>query len=374
MADPDHLDAPSATRNSNASDLRELIVRFGGDTQTDDSVPLNLMMQSLAELRKVASRLSSYQRLRGKNAKGTHTRLPKSIFELRCRALQPNCVEVLIEVGRPVAEVSGQYQQEQLGWFRQSLQTTIESANAGEVDAILELVPDPRYSNPILASLDKLQDLQSLLPLHITNAQRRTLYRGARTSSRPGHLQAMAARQCPPPPPSEVLFTGYLSNIGVKDSDLVLDLIDGDSLKVPYATTFAELDIEVSPKTLVQVSGTGPHRTPHTKPQLATVHEICAVDQSDISLKSIELDNQPYVAEPPLNFSVQFDTDEGFFEVSGEFDIRFAEDTREEVLTRLTEEIEYSWAVIAKEDDDSRLSPRAGEVRTEMRERLQRRN
>lgn len=158
--------------------------------------------------------------------------------------------------------------------------------------------------------------------------------------------------------------------MGVKDKRLTLDLCGGGALNVPYHE-FSNLGIEVDREAIVEVHGAGETRSSRPTPWLTTLERICPIDESEVVVDRLELDQQPFVADPPLRFTVKFNAKEGFYEVNGDFDVHFAEHSRAEVENRVLDEIAFSWQDIAQEPDDSDLSPRPAEVRLELLARIQ---
>lgn len=373
MSDSERVrDGSSLTKKDvkDVDELRELVLSFGSGEGADDAVPLDLMIKSLAELQKVASQLSSYYR-KHNSGHANRTTVPKSSYELNCKGLVPGCVNVLVEVGPTADCIQNRDQLNHVGQFRKTFHQTIECANGRDLTKLEDVVEDPYYRASITTSLQALEGLQRRLPVEIKNARRQKLYDGTKMrelklTPKPNTKKVAATKL------DETLFAGFLNNIGVKKSELRLDLLAGGSLMVPYNDSFAALNIEVDPDKLVQVSGEGEVGSPRSTPKLTKLDWICPVDESDMTLNAFKVDRQEYVADPPLRYNVEFDREEEFYVVTGDLDIQFAVDTRADAETRLESEVAFTWIDIAQEKDMNRLSDRAKTVRTEMLRRVQR--
>ena len=93
-----------------------------------------------------------------------------------------------------------------------------------------------------------------------------------------------------------------------------------------------------------------------------------AIDESPIVRRSFTVGEIRCVAAPPLRFDVVFDRDASVHELSGEFDIVLSAPTRAELEEMLAETLELLWREYA-EEDPAILSPKAADLRTQLRAR-----
>ena len=100
-----------------------------------------------------------------------------------------------------------------------------------------------------------------------------------------------------------------------------------------------------------------------------TITNRRAVDDSDIELASVSIGDVTYRANPPLRFHVRYDPDDELYDLNGDFGISLSADSRPELLRELDEALSMLWIEYAQEQPD-RLSPKARDLRAELRRRL----
>ena len=94
-----------------------------------------------------------------------------------------------------------------------------------------------------------------------------------------------------------------------------------------------------------------------------------AIDESPIVCRRFTIGETRCVAAPPLQFDVVFDPGASLHELSGEFDIVLSAPTRAELEELLAETLELLWREYA-EEDPSALSPKAVDLRNQLRARF----
>ena len=104
---------------------------------------------------------------------------------------------------------------------------------------------------------------------------------------------------------------------------------------------------------------------------MVTTDPESPVDVSPIVVNEIVVDGQRLVAKEPLRFDVEYMLDEGepLFVLTGDFGLTCWADSRAALIEALEESLELYWEEFAEADPEE-LSPKAQELRLQMRERL----
>ena len=118
------------------------------------------------------------------------------------------------------------------------------------------------------------------------------------------------------------------------------------------------------------------HRDPRVladwRRRLATMPTITnrpAVDDTNIALASVSIGTVACRAAPPLRFRARYDPDDELYDLDSDFGISLSAHSRPELLRELDEALSMLWTEYTQEQPD-RLSPKARDLRTELRRRL----
>lgn len=351
------------------NNLRELQLHFAGPDNSIEEVPLALVLECLHEYSTVIRSLSTYHRERECAHSAKRCAAPDSSYELGCRAVEPGSMNVVLELGPRPSDIHGTEHLTQVESFRHLVHETTELASRGALHELQHLISDNDCCRTVVNAFDKLGSLQGEWTLQILNAARHVIYDGSLRNS----LLLVDSPVGTTPSAEELdgrLFAGRIRSIGVQSQILVLDLLSGGQLELPYSN-FADLELKVDPETIVQVSGTLDGSISTVGGRLSKVDWIRAVDEAEIVITKFAMGGRAYRANPPLRFTVQFDPEGEFYDVSGDFGIHFAELTRDSIRLRLLEELEISWQDLAQEQDIAKLAPRATQIRSEMLQRIE---
>lgn len=96
---------------------------------------------------------------------------------------------------------------------------------------------------------------------------------------------------------------------------------------------------------------------------------ISEVDERPIERGGFSVEERSYVAAPPLRFDVAFNRGDRLYELAGEFSIVLASATRDELEELLDDTLRMLWREYA-EEDPAALSPKALELRSQLRSRI----
>lgn len=96
---------------------------------------------------------------------------------------------------------------------------------------------------------------------------------------------------------------------------------------------------------------------------------ISEIDERPIERSSFSMEKRSYVATPSLRFDVAFNRSDRLYELAGEFGIVLASTTRAELEELLDETLRMLWREYA-EEDPAALSPKALELRRQLRSRI----
>ena len=104
---------------------------------------------------------------------------------------------------------------------------------------------------------------------------------------------------------------------------------------------------------------------------MVTTDPESPVDVSPIVIHEIVVDGQKLVAREPLRFDVEYilDEDEPVFMLKGDFGLTCWAESRPALIQALEESLELYWEEFAEADPEE-LSPKAQEIRMQLRERL----
>ena len=97
--------------------------------------------------------------------------------------------------------------------------------------------------------------------------------------------------------------------------------------------------------------------------------DFTALDEGDIELAELSLDNVLHLADPPLRFHVEYDSEDQLYDLDGDFEISLSANSRPQLLLELSEVLSMLWTDYAQEEP-RRLSPKARRLRTELLGRL----
>ena len=96
---------------------------------------------------------------------------------------------------------------------------------------------------------------------------------------------------------------------------------------------------------------------------------ISEIDERPIERSGFSVEEHSYVAAPPLRFDVAFNRGDRLYELAGEFGIVLASPTRDELEKLLDDTLRMLWREYA-EEDPAALSPKALELRRQLRTRI----
>lgn len=96
---------------------------------------------------------------------------------------------------------------------------------------------------------------------------------------------------------------------------------------------------------------------------------VSEVDERPIERGGFSVGERSYTAAPPLRFNVAFNRGDRLYELAGEFDIVLTSATRAELKKLLDDTLRMLWREYA-EEDPAALSPKALELRRQLRSRV----
>ena len=99
------------------------------------------------------------------------------------------------------------------------------------------------------------------------------------------------------------------------------------------------------------------------------IEELNKADESPIEIQELRFDEIRYQADPPLQFKVSFNRDENLYDLEGDFEVSLSAEARPELESALYETLAMLWNEYAQEQPQ-RLSPRAQQMREELRSRI----
>lgn len=355
-----------STRNIDS--LSTLTFHFSSLGDGDGTVPLGTMNECLQQFYLANQAMSKYHRKQVDAGVLNDPDNVATIYELRCQTAVSGCVGFTITIGRSPASDLSKLVVAEARSYRQLVHNVTKLAQVDDIEQLKQHISDANCINSVRKAFGSINAIQRELVLRIYDSRHEVIYDGTRTNS----LSAPTATEEPAQSPvtlDERFFTGRINSIGVKARTLLLDLARGGSVEIP-GVDFAALGIPIQRESLVQVAGTAEQTSSRSRPRIKNLDWIKVIDQSPITITHFTLGKLEYVADPPLHFSVHFNEQEDYFEVSGDFGIYFTEDTREEAEKGVMEVLECNWDDIAMAPNPTKMTEGAQKMRDDMLKRI----
>ena len=167
---------------------------------------------------------------------------------------------------------------------------------------------------------------------------------------------------------SEDNVSGLLVGMDFHKRNLRLMRLDGKVITVGYDDD-AERPLLDRRRDWITLSGDVRYDSNGKPVSVKHARDFTALDEGDIELKQLSPDNVRYRADPPLRFHVTYDAEDQLYDLDGDFEISLSANSRPQLLQELNEVLSMLWIDYAQEQPD-RLSPKAQDLRTELRDRL----
>ena len=167
---------------------------------------------------------------------------------------------------------------------------------------------------------------------------------------------------------------GFLTGVPIRmnfwERRFWIELLDGDVLEVPYGEAENAESVLVSNKSgPVQIHGSVTYNEHDKALSISNVDKVLPIDTSSIEVAELMLDGSNYRAKPPLHFEVEFNNEEYFYSLEGDFDIILAAESRIELEDALDDMLNYLWTKFVYGNLDS-FSDDAKQLRNELLGRI----
>ena len=165
-------------------------------------------------------------------------------------------------------------------------------------------------------------------------------------------------------------LTGVPIRMNFKERRFWIELLDGCVLEVPYDEAENAESLLINNRSgLVQIHGNVTYNEHDKALSISNVDKVLPIDTSSIEIAELMLDGSNYRARPPLQFEVEFNDEEYFYSLEGDFDIILAAETRIELEDALDNMLNYLWTKFVHGNPDS-FADDAKQLRNELLGRI----
>ena len=139
--------------------------------------------------------------------------------------------------------------------------------------------------------------------------------------------------------------TGRLFGINLQEKYFQMQLMSGRSLDVDYSDIGnAETVLIKNRKNILHVHGQVTYNELDELIAISNADQLFTVDTRPITINEFVIESECYKINPPLKFVVDFDYDEYFYTLKGDFDIFLIGDSRTEIEDDLDYSLKLFWA------------------------------
>ena len=139
--------------------------------------------------------------------------------------------------------------------------------------------------------------------------------------------------------------TGRLFGINLQEKYFRIQLMSGRSLDVDYSDIGnAETVLIKNRRNVLHVHGQVTYNELDELIAISNVDQLLTVDTRPITINEFVIESECYKINPPLKFVVDFDYDEYFYTLKGDFDIFLIGDSRIEIEDDLDYSLKLFWA------------------------------
>ena len=164
--------------------------------------------------------------------------------------------------------------------------------------------------------------------------------------------------------------TGRLVGINLQEKYFQIQLMSGRSLDVDYSgISNAESVLIKNRNNVLHVHGQVTYNEFDELMAISNADQLLTVDTRLITMNEFVIESEHYKINPPLKFVVDFDYDEYFYTLKGDFDIFLIGDSRIEVEDDLDYSLKLFWADYVQEKSE-KLAADAQIVGREMLQRF----
>ena len=353
------------------SSIDWLEIRLTNPSEQSNAIAINTLITGLSSVRDLSYIVASAQA----NPEVPLTNLPAmrhqfhSTFNLTCSSLKPGSLAALLVL----APISG----EASLFEEKPQQHTLIDRFIAFFDETMKLVTGTDISG-----------FQEFFPIHV-NAQR--VIRAIESLKPQGDYELNLHRDVHQESP---IFSSNRDAVALKKlSDGLVDKTTAPKPKLEELTVIAEVKtidfnegsftaeslngLKINSSTLEDLSNGDEQlfEAPHL--EIDAVFEVSEdgeplnlvkgkkkrpIDTSPIEVESLQVDNEVLVAEPKLEFSVEFSKDDGCYMLEGDFEIFVYAYSREDLYSGLIDFLQSMWVQFALADD-SQLAPSARKLK-----------
>lgn len=167
---------------------------------------------------------------------------------------------------------------------------------------------------------------------------------------------------------------GFLTGVPIrknfKERRFWIELLDGCVLEVPYDEAENAESLLINNRSgPVQIHGNVTYNEHNKALSISNVDKVLPIDTSSIEIAELMLDGSNYRARPPLQFEVEFNNEEYFYSLEGDFDIILAAESRIELEDALDDMLNYLWTTFVHGNLES-FADDAKQLRNELLGRL----
>ena len=164
--------------------------------------------------------------------------------------------------------------------------------------------------------------------------------------------------------------TGELVRIDTEKQKLWLRQLNQSILKISYSgVENAECVLLGNPPGVIQIHGTVSYNENNEIVSVGQVDQVLEIDTSPIEISEIKLGGRIYRAAPPLMFEVNFNYEEYFYALEGDFEIIVTGESRYEIEDALNETLNILWTDYAQGSSEI-LAPHAVKLKNGLLERF----
>ena len=168
---------------------------------------------------------------------------------------------------------------------------------------------------------------------------------------------------------------GFLTGIPIRknfqERRFWIEMLDGRKLEVSYGEAEnAETTLVSNGSGPVQVHGNVTYNEHGKVLSISNVDQVVPIDTSSIEVAEMTLGGKNFRARPPLQFEVEFNNEEYFYSLEGDFEIILAAESRIELEYALDDMLNFLWTEYVHGNPDS-FAVDAKKLRSELLERIE---
>ena len=345
----------------NPSGANSFSIHFDGEGTDAHVLPAPVLIESIAQIQRIVLLLAKMHRGEPLGRRTSFSRTLRDEFALLCHLPEAGSYAVPVEIGKQSESAPPPDLAEICELFHQ----VTSLVGGGDAFAAQEIVAEPRYLTLLTDAYRKAQPSpQTGVSLSIEDHQHRRILDGRRP------LQALD-RPSPTQPEGTIgnTVSGLLVGMDFHKRNVRLMRLDGKVITVGYDND-AEQPLLEHRRGWISLNGEVLYDNSRKPISVQHARDFVMLDEGEIELKELSLDDALYRAIPPLRFHVSYDAEDRLYDLDGDFEITLSANSRPELLRELHEVLTMLWIDYAQEEP-TRLSPKARDLRTELLHRLQ---